>query len=202
MRQPATPDDRAIREALIARLRRRLADHERATVVHELGVREGRARIDVAVVTERLHSYEIKSDRDQRRRLGRQALIYSAVVDRATLVAGTKAVRWATGRVPEWWEIIEAHATARGVKLTRRRHGRRNPDAQARALIELLWRDETLALLEEHGIARGVRGRARAPMWDRAAEALAAETIRRAVIDALHERDYRNGWGSTRRVNL
>ena len=59
----------------------------------------------------------------------------------------------------------------------------------ARAQIELLWRDETLTLLDRHGIAGGVRSKARGAMWNRAAERLDAETIRRAVTDTLHERD-------------
>ena len=94
------PGDEAIREALITRLGRRLGKRERTTVMHELGLREGRARIDIAVVTDRLHGYEIKSDRDDASRLGRQILIYGAVLDRVTLVAGSKAARWALKRIP------------------------------------------------------------------------------------------------------
>ena len=194
------PDDAAIREALIARLGKRLEGRPRTSVIHELGLREGRARVDVAVVTDRLHGYEIKSDRDDASRLGRQVFIYGAVLDRATLVAGTKAMRWALGRIPAWWEVIEAVGTDRGVNLKRIRAGRRNPDASPRALIELLWRDETLALLCRHGIERGVRSKPRGAMWTRAAALLDGETIRRAVAEALHARDYRNGWGGTRRV--
>ena len=146
--------------------------------------------------------YEIKSDRDDASRLGRQVFIYSAVLDRATLVAGTRASRWALGQIPAWWEVIEAENGRHGVKLTRRRAGRRNPEARSRALIELLWRDETLSLLRHHGIERGVTSKPRGTMWNRAAALLDDETIRRAVADALHARDYRNGWGGTRRVDL
>ena len=171
-------------------------------MIHELGLREGRARVDVAVVTNELHGYEIKSDRDDASRLRRQVFIYASVLHRATLVAGTRAARWALRRIPGWWEVIEAEATRHGVKLTRRRAGRRNPKARSRALIELLWRDDTLALLCRHGIERGVTSKARGVIWDRATEMLDDETIRRAVAEALHAREYRNGWGGTRRVEL
>ena len=79
------------------------------------------------MVTDRLHGYEIKSDRDDGTRLRRQVLVYEAVLDRATLVAGEKAARWAIARVPEWWEVIVARTGARGVTLTRARRGAPEP---------------------------------------------------------------------------
>ena len=56
------------------------------------------------------------------------------------------------------------------MRLRRLRPGRRNPEAKARALIELLWREETLELLRRHGIERGVKSKPRGAMWNRAAE--------------------------------
>lgn len=199
----APPDDEAIRAALVERLRRQAREGRRTSIIHELGLREGRVRVDVAVVTDRLHGYENKSDRDDGARLGRQVSVYEAVLDRATLVVGGRAARWAVSRVPAWWEVIVARRTAAGrVVLTRSRRGRINREVRTRALIELLWRDETLALLERHGIAHGVRSKPRGTMWNHATTLLDPRTIREAVTATLHERDYRNGWGGTRRVSL
>ena len=90
----------------------------------------------------------------------------------------------------------------KGVTLKQRRRGRVNKNAQVRALIELLWRDETLALLERHGIDRGVRSKPRGAIWNHATARLDEETIRRAVADTLHDRDFRRDWGGTRRVKI
>jgi len=101
-RRTGPAGDEAIREALIERLVRRTRPGVRTSIIHELGLREDRARINVAVVAgARLHGYEIKSDRDDSARLRRQILIYGSVLHRATLVAGDKAARWALERVPE-----------------------------------------------------------------------------------------------------
>ena len=81
--------------------------------MHELGLREGRARIDVAVVTHQSHGYEIKSDRDGIERLEHQVLIYGAVLDRVTLVAGTRTAGRAAERIP------------RGGESSKHRHQRR-----------------------------------------------------------------------------
>ena len=197
------PDDAAIRAALTERIRLRFRGRTRVSVIEELGLREGRARVDLAVVTDTLHGYEIKSDRDNRRRLRRQALIYGTVCDRMTLVAGQRAARWATRQAPDWWEIIEAVPRPAGrPRLRQVRRGRINRDRNPRALIELLWRVETLRLLLEHDIERGVVSKPRAVMWDRAIDSLPTRTVVSAVMAALHDRDYRRDRGGTRRIHL
>ena len=52
-----------IRRALRTRVRDS-DDMKEALVVDELGLCQGRARIDLAVVNSSLHGYEIKSERD------------------------------------------------------------------------------------------------------------------------------------------
>ena len=61
------------------------------------------------------------------------------------------------------------------------RKGQRNPTREARALVELLWREETLALLEHKGFAKGLRSKPRDVLWDRAADVLTLEEISDAV---------------------
>ena len=55
-------------------------------IVEELGIRQGAARVDVAVVNGSLHGYEIKSARDTLERLPKQSELYSSVFDTITLV--------------------------------------------------------------------------------------------------------------------
>ena len=78
-----------------------------------------------------------------------------------------------------------------------------NRASRPRAIIELLWRTETLQLLCDHDIERGVASKSRPEMWNRAVERLPATTIVAAVIKALHDRDDANrNWGPARRVML
>ncbi|HZF31076.1 MAG TPA: hypothetical protein VE907_18320, partial [Gammaproteobacteria bacterium] len=52
---------------------------------------------------------------------------------------------------------------------------------EARALIELLWREETIALLEQRGAAGGLRSKPREQLWDRATQVFTLEEIATAV---------------------
>lgn len=77
-------------------------------ILDELGFCQGQVRVDLAVVNGILHGYEIKSDRDSLRRLERQAAIYSDVLDRVTLITGTRYVKSARRIVPTWWALTVA----------------------------------------------------------------------------------------------
>lgn len=141
--------DRDVREALRHKV---LAEHTRdpdTLVIDELGVAHGSARVDIAVVNGRLHGYEIKSDADTLLRLPNQALAYSAVFDRVTIVAGSKHADHLEAVVPAWWGIKIATKGPRGaVNFAERRAPRRNPSIAPLELAQLLWRDEALAILE------------------------------------------------------
>lgn len=68
------------------------------------------------------------------------------------------------------------------------RRGSKNPSRDPRSLVELLWQDEALKLLEQHAVATGVRGKARHQLWDRICETLDLETIAAAVRTQLKAR--------------
>ena len=80
--------DLDIRPALYTMLRQSHAGEAQTVFIQELGICQGLARIDIAVVNKVLHGYEIKSDRDSLRRLPSQVEMYSKVVDKATIVVG------------------------------------------------------------------------------------------------------------------
>src|SRR4051812_12498776 len=103
--RPERLGDREIRDGLLQRLRARYCGAIDTALVEELGMCRGQVRIDVAVVNGCLHGYEIKSDRDSLRRLRGQVAIYGRVLDRASLVVGTRHLDDAIVAVPEWWEV-------------------------------------------------------------------------------------------------
>ena len=81
--------DAEVRPALRTYLEQQESARPDTILIEELGLCQGRARIDLATVSGVLHGYEIKSPRDRLSRLASQAATYCRVLDRVTLVVGT-----------------------------------------------------------------------------------------------------------------
>src|ERR1700761_2097597 len=76
-----------VRRALLTEMDRIHPDRSDTLVVEELGICQGVARVDLAVVNGTVHGYEIKSERDTLARLKAQADIYSKALEFVTIVA-------------------------------------------------------------------------------------------------------------------
>ena len=172
-------------EAVRTSLHRQLVDRHQAdtdtVLIDELGLCQGSARVDLAVVGGQLHGYEIKSQRDSLRRLKAQADLYSRVFDRVTLVCGDRHVSQALDIVPVWWEVLRIVPTAQAPAFSTVRQGLRNPSRDVRALAELLWLEEATALLAQRQALRGLRGKPRADLWDRVCELFSIDEVAAAV---------------------
>jgi hypothetical protein len=185
------PGDPEIRVALLDRLHR-LHDDERDVVfLEELGLCRGQVFVDVTVVNGTLHGYEIKSDRDSLRRLAGQSALYGRVLDRATLVVGSRHATDAAAAVPSWWGILIAKRSDSGIRFQQVRSGRRNPSRDRRALVELLWLDCALELLAARNAVRGYRGKRRREVWDRVCELYDLDEVADAVRGLLKARPAR-----------
>jgi hypothetical protein len=180
-----------IRSALLLYLRTRHIHEPDTIVLKELGLLRRFARADVAVVNGILHGYEIKSDRDSLRRLNRQIPVYNNIFDRVTLVVGQRHGKGIDKVVPEWWEILDITGHGADVHLACRRPGGYNKQRSARALVELLWLDASLKLLDAHGGTKGYRSRSRCEVWDRLCEVCTIDEISAAVRAALKTRPVR-----------
>ncbi len=182
--------DRAIRTALKPRL---IAEqpHSGTVLFEELGLCRGLVRADIAVVNGSLHGYEIKSDLDSLRRLQNQVSVYSKVLDYATLVVGDRLFDEAAKLLPEWWGVLHAHFGTAGLEFRTMRSAKQNSARDPRALAELLWFEEAIALLQKFDVLRGVRGKPRRILWDRISERVRLEDIAAAVRDALKSRAIR-----------
>lgn len=172
----------------MARLSATHAREPDTAFVEELGLCRGRVRVDLAVVNGIMHGYEIKSDRDSLRRLAAQAALYGQVLDKATLVVGLRHVEDAVALVPTWWEVQVVGGTDEAPSLKRVRAGRRNPGRDPRALVELLWLDDAMTLLDARGGTRGYRGQPRRLVWDRVCEVYTVDEIARVVRARLKAR--------------
>ncbi len=187
-RKGVIPGDAEVRAALRSRLITRYADHAGAVVLDELGFCRGQMRIDLAVVDDLLHGYEIKSDRDSLRRLGGQVERYGRVLDRATLVVGDHHLTDALDIVPVWWGVLGIRLGRNAPRFVIVRRARKNPQRDARSLVELLWLDDAIALLEQRGAVRGVRGKPRRMVWDRVCEHFDVDEIAAATRAQLKAR--------------
>jgi hypothetical protein len=165
-----------------------LDDEPETVVIDELGICQGEARVDLALVNGKIHGYEIKSDRDSLRRLAKQVDLYGKVVDQATLVVGQRHFEAAKAVLPEWWGLLYVERTSKGIRFTAQRQAQTNPGRDARALVEFLWLEDAIMLLERHGLDRGVRSKPRRIVWDRVCDSFDIEVIGTAVRAQLKAR--------------
>ena len=181
-----------VRQALHkTEVRRILEADPSSLVVDELGLFEGKYRIDVAVINIKLHGYEIKSRLDNLDRLPTQQDSYSRIFDRMTLVADEHHVARAVTIVPPWWGLIAVSMKDGVPHLNEIWPSRQNLNVEPHALCQLLWRDEALQLLKDLGLASGLRTKSRRLMWRALAAVLAPDELKIAVHKALKARQ---GW--------
>lgn len=199
-----SPRDFDIRIALRAELREIHAHEPDTAIIDELSLRQGDARVDLAVVNGSLSGYEIKSDRDTLTRLPRQLAVYDACFNTMTVVVASRHVDGCFKAVSETWGIWEAIPNAGGVKFEVRRHARINPQIEAKSVVQLLWKEEALNSLAELGI-RPDADLKRRDLWKHLVASVSAHELFQIVRDRLRARgDWRSaptpfrGGGSSR----
>jgi hypothetical protein len=181
-------NDRELRDAFVRKKLMR-GKPPRLRLFHEFSLEHGSTRIDILVVSSILHGYELKSDRDSLRRLPNQARIYSAILDKVTLVTSYLHALDALDIIPSWWGVTLAHEGRReAIHFEPARSAKRNPAVNAKALAELLWRGEALDLLRALGFDSGFYSKRRDRIYERVVEVAGIPGIHDAVIRQLHER--------------
>lgn len=157
-----------IRLALCDQLRSEHAGQDDTLLIEEMGVCQGSARIDVAVLNGVISGFEIKSPSDTLLRLPNQRDAYNRVFDFVTIVTSAKYLEIIDRVVPSWWGLKQAALNADGtVLLTNERAAQRNEDLDPYALAELLWKEEVLEILEFYGASKGVKSKPRRFAWER-----------------------------------
>lgn len=183
--------DADVRGALREQLAHTHASDPGTTIVEEMGVWSGSARIDLAVINGELCGYEIKSDRDTLERLPFQSIIYSYVFDRVVLVVGRKHAEKAVKIVPEWWGVTIATSRQNQISLEFDRGPDLNPAPDPEIIAQMLWKEEALSVLDRWGLARGWRSRRVKEIHHRLAHELPFDDLRCEVRSRLKER---SGW--------
>ncbi|MBB1031267.1 sce7726 family protein [Dietzia sp. SLG310A2-38A2] len=182
--------DHDVRVALRERLKTEHANDPSCLVVEELGLCDI-ARIDVAVVNGSLTGFEIKSERDNLDRLPRQLQTYNRIFDYMNLVVAENHLSKAADLVPPWWGLVTAsnsNTVESDTALRKTREPSLNPAVDAAAIVQLLWRDEALSILERLGADYGVRTKTRSAVWDRLINTVEIDALRFEVRSALKAR--------------
>lgn len=120
-----------------------------AVLVEEMGVCLGKARVDLAIIADRLIGIEIKGPKDDVSRLPHQVLAYSKCFDRVVLLVDESLVDKARPLIPAWWGLVVAMHGGGEFEHRFERRPRPNPDLDIDALLSLLWREEIDALTQE-----------------------------------------------------
>jgi hypothetical protein len=187
--------DRDIRSNLRRELERAHRIYASETLlIDELGLCQGHARVDVAVVNGSLSGYEIKSEKDTLQRLPHQVEIYSRALDFVTVVASDAHVEKTMTLVPDWWGLIGAfYADDGDIAFRIVREAEPNPALDAFSVAQLLWRSEALLALKDLGVEKGMTTKPRRALWQILAESQSLDDLRQCVRNALK---VRVGWRS------
>ncbi|MCL5289695.1 MAG: sce7726 family protein [Firmicutes bacterium] len=160
--------DRDVRQKLHEVLSREFLCDDDTIIIDELGLCQGEARIDIAVINGSLHGYEIKSDSDTLERLPRQVDIYNKVLDYITIVTGKNHIDKINDLVPSWWGIQQVEKVSKDkVNMQTIREPGINPEVDPYSLAQLLWKEEALELLTIFGMEKGYISKSRKVIWKR-----------------------------------
>ena len=155
-------------------------------VMDELGLRHGRARVDLAVINGEIIGFELKSDLDSLQRLPEQAMVYNSVLDRITLIVTERHLNAAVRQLSDWWGIILVELDGNGaISFSEVRSSKANPLVEKVAVARLLWRAEALGILEELGAAEGFRSKPRTEIYSQLADLLDSKTLGSKVRQRL-----------------
>jgi len=139
--------EQEIRAFIKTQIPRWLGSRAQALLVEEMEVCSGRARIDLAVITDRLIGIEIKGPKDDVTRLPGQISAYSECFDYVVLATHDSLVTSAAPLVPDWWGIVAGSQKESRLRYRFLRHPQPNPTLNLDKLLALLWRSEIDALV-------------------------------------------------------
>jgi hypothetical protein len=154
---------------------------------------QGSARADFAVVNGTLKGFELKSQTDTLARLERQVSTYSLVFDTASLIAAERHIAAARKTLPRWWGIYAIRQFRGSVsQIEVVREEKPNTNVDPAAVVQLLWRDEVIELLDRVCPGPSRSNLSRRLLWAELVSTLSISDLRDATRVALKiRRDWR-----------
>lgn len=158
--------------------------------VDEFSIPGTKERVDLARVGRGLSCFEIKTGRDDLRRLPRQVDAFSRLFDRCTVVVDEKHLDGCESVVPVWWGISVASLAGSDVVVEELRGGGPNPTCDPALLVRLLWKGEVELAVREIAAPSPAEA-SRQVLWASLLKHGSPGEVKRLVCAALLRRDGR-----------
>lgn len=159
-------------------------------IINELDVCAGSAIMDIVVVNGEIHGFEIKSERDNLKRLPQQISYYNRVFDRVTLVVSSDHLDKAQEMIPEWWGIycINKCSDDEYNLIIIKESDLNKEDIDTFNLSQILWKNELIELLNSQGISKGLKSKTRRQLSKIISENIHIEIVKEFVKNRLKSR--------------
>lgn len=185
----STDKEHSIRAALRNRHLRHYHGRNDVLMIDELGLAHAQSRVDLAVFNGHLHGYEIKSASDTLDRLPRQLAVYSATLQKLTLIVATRHLNAAAATIPDWCGLTEVREGPRGgITFVSHRRASVNPGVDPFMLAHLLWRPEAQYLLRQMGASDADVNVPRKQLYRKLVEEMPACKLAPAIKSAMLSR--------------
>ena len=188
-----TPDilDSDIRKALVGGCSGMHYNRAGKLVVHELGLAHAKRRVDVTVIDDEFHGYEIKSEKDRLDRLKGQMQVYTRALHKLTLIVATKHLKSTLEIIPTWCGLIEVQADQKGhIVLKEIRKTAKNPSIDPFILAHLLWRSEVMDILSNYEISPATFRASRTELYKLLVETISESELPKLIKGAMENRKY------------
>lgn len=182
--------DQDIREVLLKNLNKKYSKSSNTLIVEELGLCQGSSIVDLAVINGKIHGYEIKSARDNLNRLPLQIDFYNKNLDTVTIVASENHIDAISKMVPNWWGVSRAKYTRDKLKISKLNLAKQNPNVDCKAIIQLLWKEEALDILNELGLKKGFTNKPKEAIWSKIVSNLNTNEVKKIVRQKLKARQH------------
>lgn len=141
-------------------------NNQDSIIIEELDLCLGEARIDLAIINGLAKGIEIKSDKDTLDRLDHQIPTYNKIFDHIEIVVGKKHEEEVTKKVPSWWGISTVtYDQSNHLLYTKIRDSETNKSKDPFSIIQLLWKNEALLLLEKKNLSCKFKYKSRDEIW-------------------------------------
>ncbi len=187
--------DQDIRKALVGHCSGIYHKQGGELVVHELGLAHAKRRVDLAILSDdEIHGYEIKSEKDNLRRLEGQLHIYLQSLHKLTLVVANKHLKHTLKHIPTWIGLIEVNVTLKGfVNLNHYREAQQNPHIDPFILSHLLWRSEVQEILLNNGASPSSLRGSRVVLYRKLLKIIPENQLMKNIKEAmLNRRNWRD----------
>jgi hypothetical protein len=186
-------NDPAIRSAYIRHLSLQRKDYnpKKDILISEMGLCRGISRVDLAVINGVIHGYEIKSDVDNLRRLSSQIAIYEKYFSFLTVITTETHIRHLRSHLPKWIGITKAEFHRGKISFIELRKAKKNSHIEKQMIVQLLWRQEALAVLENMGADKGVRSKNKDAIWSKLATLIDTKDLIAEIKNTL---SIRSNW--------